>query len=188
MLYTPVPATPLYQQMTEQERMLDDVELADIHRQFKFNFRQSAISRDETGPSLFRICRTLFNGWQRYKDHPTGRVRARFTHQAHKLRTTYNAALWAMERRLKRGNPQVALRIRGLRRDMEAALGLPTRVQRMMLGPILAWTSKREDRQLANGLTYEPQTFVGRHNWLAGGVCRKHKVPGGHGTTRVQAV
>lgn len=92
MLYTPVPATPLYQQMTEQERMLDDVELADIHRQFKFNFRQAAISRDESkqffdgafrqdfeenGPSLFRICQTLFNGWQRYKDHPEARVRAR---------------------------------------------------------------------------------------------------------------
>ena len=107
---------------------------------------------EETGPSLFRICQTLFNGWQRYKDHPEARVRARFTHQAHKLRTTYNAALWAMERRLKRSNPQAALRIRGLRRDMEA-FGLPTRVLRMMLGPILAWTSKREDRQLANGLT-----------------------------------
>ena len=36
----------------------------------------------------------------------------------------------------------------------------------MMLGAIFAWTSKREDRQLANGLTYEPQTFVERYNWL----------------------
>lgn len=121
MLYTPVPATPLYQQMMEQERMLNDVEPADIHRQFKFNFRQAAISRDESkqfldgafrqdfeenGPSLFRICQTLFNGWQRYKDHPEARVRARFTYPAHKLRTTYNAALWAMERRLKRSNPR----------------------------------------------------------------------------------
>ena len=30
MLYTPVPGIPLYQQMTEQGRMLDDVELADV--------------------------------------------------------------------------------------------------------------------------------------------------------------
>jgi radical SAM superfamily enzyme YgiQ (UPF0313 family) len=181
MLYTPVPGTPLYQQMTEQGRMLHDVELADIHGQFKFNFRHAAISRDESkqfldgafrqdfeenGPSLFRVCQTLFNGWQRYKNHPEARVRARFAHEAHKLRTTYNAALWAMERRLKRSNPLVATRIRGLRRDIEAVFGLRTQVLRMMLGPILTWISKREDRRLANGVTYEPQTFVERHNWL----------------------
>jgi hypothetical protein len=71
-----------------------------------------------------------------------------------------------MERRLKRSNPQVAIRIRLLRRDIEAASGLPTRGLRMMLGPILAWISKREDRRLANGVTYEPHTFVERHNWL----------------------
>jgi hypothetical protein len=31
---------------------------------------------------------------------------------------------------------------------------------------VLLWTSKREDRRLANGVTYEPQTFVERHNWV----------------------
>ncbi|HEX8891806.1 MAG TPA: hypothetical protein VF783_00705 [Terriglobales bacterium] len=60
----------------------------------------------------------LFNGWQRYKDHPEPRVLAHFAHQAHKLRTTYNAA-W----------------------------GDGAKAETMMLGPILAWTSKREDRQ-----------------------------------------
>jgi hypothetical protein len=137
-------------------------------------FRGTSLSLDgafrqdfeENGPSLFRICQTLFNGWQRYKNHPEARVRARFAREAHKLRTTYNAALWATERRLKRSNPQVATRIRGLRSDIEAAFGLPMRGLRMMLGPILAWISKREDRRLANGVTYEPQTFVERHNWL----------------------
>jgi hypothetical protein len=38
----------------------------------------------------------------------------------------------------------------------------------MTLGPILVWTSQREDRRMANGVTYEPQTFVERHNWLEG--------------------
>jgi Radical SAM superfamily/B12 binding domain len=181
MLYTPVPGTPLYRQMSEQGRMLDDVELADIHGQFKFNFRHAAISRDESkqfldgafrqdfeenGPSLSRICQTLFNGWKRYKDHPDARVRARFANEAYKLRTTYNAALWAMEQRLKQSNPQVAASIRALRREIESAFGLPTRLWRMLLGPILVWTSKREDRRLANGVTYEPKTFIERHNWV----------------------
>ena len=181
MLYTPVPGTPLFHQMSAEGRMLDDVELADIHGQYKFNFRHAAISRDQSkefldgafrqdfeknGPSLFRICQTQFNGWQRYHDHPEARVRERFAHEARKLRTTYNAALWAMERRLKHSNPQVARQIRELRRQIEAAFGLPTRLLRMVLGPVLVWTSKREDRRLANGVTYEPQTFVERHNWV----------------------
>jgi radical SAM superfamily enzyme YgiQ (UPF0313 family) len=36
MLYTPVPGTPLYKQMSEQGRMLPDVNLADIHGQDQF--------------------------------------------------------------------------------------------------------------------------------------------------------
>ena len=181
MLYTPVPGTPLYGQMSEQGRILGDIELADIHGQFKFNFQHAAISRDESkefldgafrrdfetnGPSLFRICQTLFEGWKRYKEHPEERVRARFAHEAHKLRTTYNAALWAMEKRLKRNNPLIASRVRSLRCEIEAAFGVSTRALRAILGPVLLWTSKREDRRLANGVTYEPQTFVERHNWV----------------------
>src|SRR3970040_1909492 len=36
MLYTPVPGTPLYQDMKAQGRLLDEVDLADIHGQYKF--------------------------------------------------------------------------------------------------------------------------------------------------------
>ena len=123
--------------------MLEDIDLADIHGQFKFNFTHAAISRDESkrfldwafrcdfernGPSLFRICETIFQGWKRYHDHPDARVRQRIANEAHKLRTTYNAALWAMERRLRRGNPSVAERIRNLRLKIEHEFGLSTRL------------------------------------------------------------
>ncbi len=116
MLYTPVPGTPLFEQMQEEGRMLDGVDLADIHGQFKFNFQHAAISRDDSkrlldwafrfdfernGPSLFRICDTIFQGWKRYHDHPDLRVRQRIANETAKLRTTYDAALWAMEKRLK---------------------------------------------------------------------------------------
>ena len=77
MLYTPVPGTPLYRQMSDEGRLLPEVDLADIHGQHKFNFRHSAISRDASkqlldgafrrdyesnGPSLFRMART--NGFR----------------------------------------------------------------------------------------------------------------------------
>src|SRR5580704_8086456 len=177
MLYTPVPGTPLFQQMEQEGRMLDGVDLADIHGQFKFNFEHAAISRDESkrlldwafrfdfernGPSLFRICDTIFQGWKRYKDYPDARVRQRIANEAFKLRTTYDAALWAMEKRLKETNAEIAARIRTLRREIESEFGAATRLVRAVTGPILLWTSKREDRQLANGKTYEPPTFVDR--------------------------
>ena len=77
MLYTPVPGTPLFAQMEQEGRMLDGIDLADIHGQFKFNFEHAAISREDSkrlldwafrfdfernGPSLFRICDTIFQG------------------------------------------------------------------------------------------------------------------------------
>ena len=117
MLYTPVPGTPLYFEMKEQGRLLDDVDLADIHGQFQFNFQHAAISREDSkrfldwaflrdfernGPSLYRMCQTMLQGWQRYRDYPDPRVRERFEREMSKLRSGYNAALWAMERQFRR--------------------------------------------------------------------------------------
>jgi radical SAM superfamily enzyme YgiQ (UPF0313 family) len=180
MLYTPVPGTPLFQQMEQEGRMLDGVDPADIHGQFKFNFEHAAISRDDSkrlldwafrfdfeqnGPSLFRICDTIFQGWKRYHDHPDRRVRQRIANEALKLRTTYDAALWVMERRLKKTNASVSAKIRELRQEIEREFGTATRLVRAFTGPILLWSSKREDRQLARGKTYEPETFIDRRNW-----------------------
>jgi radical SAM superfamily enzyme YgiQ (UPF0313 family) len=180
MLYTPVPGTPLFAQMQQEGRMLEGVDLADIHGQYKFNFQHAAISRDDSkrlldwafrfdfernGPSLFRICDTIFRGWKRYKDHPDARVRERFANEACKLRTTYDASLWAMEKRLKKTNAEIATRIGTLRHEIEQEFGTATRLLRAVTGPILLWSSKREDRQLANGKTYEPAAFVDRRNW-----------------------
>jgi hypothetical protein len=90
MLYTPVPGTPLYRRDDRAGRMLEDVDLADIHGQDKFNFKHAAISREDSkkwldwafrrdfernGPSIYRICRTTLEGWMRYKNDPDARVR-----------------------------------------------------------------------------------------------------------------
>lgn len=181
MLYTPVPGTPLYEQIESEGRLLPDVDLADIHGQFKFNFQHAAISREESkrfldwaflrdfeqnGPSIFRICETMLQGWKRYKNHPDIRVRERFRWEMAQLRSTYNASLWAMEKRLRKVNENIATRIHRLRQDVEREFGLATRLKRLVLGPVLLWASKREERRLANGKTYEPRTFVERRNWV----------------------
>ena len=180
MLYTPVPGTPLYKEMMEQGRMLADVDLADIHGQHKFNFRHAALSRDDSkqfldfafwrdfqrnGPSLYRMCRTTLQGWLRYKDYPGARVREPFAAEAAKLKTAYNAALWTMEKQFRQVNESVSDDIRGLRKEIEKEFGAVARVASHVGGPLLLWTTRREERRLAAGHTYEPPTFLERSHW-----------------------
>ena len=181
MLYTPVPGTPLYSEMKEQGRLLDDVNFADIHGQFQFNFQHAAISRadsqkfldwaflrdfERNGPSLYRMCRTMLEGWKRYRDHPDPRVRERFSREMSKLKSGYSAALWAMERQFRELNENVSAQIKVLRGEVEKEFGFAARLNARALGPLLLWTARREERRLAKGKTYEPPTFLERTNWV----------------------
>jgi hypothetical protein len=181
MLYTPVPGTPLYQQMTEQGRMLPNVDYADVHGQFKFNFKHAAISRDDSkrfldwafwrdyevnGPSLYRIARTLLAGWKRYKDWPDTRVRNRFADEMRRLSGTYSSALWAMERQFRKVDAKVSDQIRAVRQEFKQESGIISRMMPTVLGPVLLWTTRREEKRLAHGTTYEPPTILERTNWV----------------------
>lgn len=179
MLYTPVPGTPLYFEMKNEGRLID-VNLADIHGQDKFNFRHAAISREQSkemldaafvrdyqvnGPSLYRICRTTFDGWRRHRNHPDKRVRLRFEREIQSLKTVYTGMLWAMSRHLRGVNASVAIKIEELRQEMHREFGLKSRVAANLFGPVMLWSSRREERRLANGFRYEPQPILERHNW-----------------------
>jgi radical SAM superfamily enzyme YgiQ (UPF0313 family) len=181
MLYTPVPGTPLYQQMSDEGRLLRDVDYADVHGQFKFNFKHAAISREDSkrfldwafwrdfqlnGPSLYRISRTLMAGWKRYKDHPDARVRTRFEREMGKLSGVYSSALWAMERQFRKVDRNVSEQIRALRQEFKQESGIASRILPALLGPVLLWTTHREEKRLARGKTYEPPTILERTNWV----------------------
>ena len=181
MLYTPVPGTPLYQQMQEEGRMLSGVDYADVHGQFKFNFRHATISRDDSkrfldwafwrdyeanGPSLYRIARTLLAGWKRYKDWPDTRVRERFAGEMQRLSGTYSSALWAMERQFRKVDGKVSDEIRAVREEFKRESGVISRMMPAVLGPVLLWTTRREEKRLARGKTYEPPTILERRNWV----------------------
>ena len=180
MLYTPVPGTPLYGEMAAQGRLLD-VDLADIHGQHAFNFEHAAISRadsqrflnaafvrdfERNGPSLFRVCRTTLAGWQRYRDDADARVRRRFRFEARSLRY-YAVVLWAMERQLRPTHAALADEVGALGAELGREFGPLSRLLGAALGPALLWTSRREQRRLERGQTYEPPTFVERRNWAA---------------------
>ncbi len=178
-IYTALPGTPLYREMAEQERLLD-VDLADIHGLFAFNFKHAAITREDSnkflnwafqrdfecnGPSLFRVCRTTFAGWKRYKNHPDPRVREQFERKGYLLKHVFPPALWAMEQILKESNKPIARQVRDLRIELEREFGPVTAAVSRLLGPLLRWTSSREEKRLARGWRYEPKTVIYRHNW-----------------------
>ncbi len=179
MLYTPVPGTPLYKEMQEQHRLLD-VDLADIHGQHKFNFKHAAISREASnhfleyafrrdfernGPSLYRICRTTMQGWMRYKNDPDPRIRKRFQWEIRSIKTAYSGLLWAMERQFRPTNEVLSQQIHELRKEIGSEFGIVNRLLAGLLGPVLLWTSRREQKQLGKGKTYEPRTFIEHRNW-----------------------
>ena len=176
MLYTPVPGTPLYEEMAGQGRLLD-VDLADIHGQDRFNFEHAAISREDSkrfldwafvrdfernGPSLFRIVRTTLAGWKRYRDYPDARVRERFAAEFRSLQTAYAALLWAMEKHLGKRHGEMAERVRSLRRELDRECGWAGKAVARLFGPVLWWTARREERRLRAGHTYEPKPIIER--------------------------
>jgi hypothetical protein len=59
----------------------------------------------------------------------------------------------------------VAPRIRELREEIEQEFGFVAAAASRILGPVLWWTSLREERRLARGASHEPPTIIGRRNW-----------------------
>ncbi|MCC6539443.1 MAG: cobalamin-dependent protein [Bryobacterales bacterium] len=179
MLYTPVPGTPLYREMEAQGRLLDG-DLADIHGQYKFNFRHPHISRDQSkefldyaferdfarnGPSLYRVVRTTLAGFKRYRHHPDPRVRARFRRDGVALTWSFSGLLWAAERHVRASNPEAAEAIRALRAEIRREVGPACRAGEWTIGPVLRATARREERRLAQGIVYEPEPVIERTNW-----------------------
>jgi hypothetical protein len=180
MLYTPMPGTPLYREVERQGRLIRDVDLADIHGQYKFNFQHQAISRDESktfldrafardyarnGPSLYRLMRNMLAGWRRYGADSDPRVRQRVASEWRQLTGGHGAALWAMEQYLRTSDAGMSRRVGELRAEIEREGGPWTRALHRALGPALLWGARRESRRGPRGSRLEPRTFVDRRNW-----------------------
>jgi hypothetical protein len=175
MLYTPVPGTPLYDEQRAAGNLLSDEECPpeDTHGQLKFSHRHKSIPAgqetefliraftrdfDVNGPSIFRIARTILQGWQRHKHDTDLRVRERYRRETAALSTGYAGMLWAAERWL-RGNATLVAKIRECREEMGREFGWKSRLVAPLLGRFLLVTMWREARRLERGWTYEPETF-----------------------------
>jgi hypothetical protein len=179
MLYTPLPGTPLFAELSAQGRMKDESEcqLADVHGQSVFNYRhphipgnleteliERAFQRDfeVNGPSMLRMVRTMLAGWKRYKNHPDPRVRRRFAWEARGLSTDFSAVV-AAARLYYRGNPALRAKADVLLNDLRSEFGLKSRFYAVLGGRYVYWKMRREEKRLANGWTCEPRTFYERN-------------------------
>ena len=181
MLYIPFFGTPLYAELEKEGRLLKDMDHTEFPGLHAFSFKHATISREESerlinwafqhdfernGPSFYRLLRTTFRGWMKHKNHPDLRVRKRIERVATPLRTVATAFFWAMERIYKDRDPAMGGQIRSFRLEVEKEFGLLPCLSARLLGPVLVWTTRREEERLARGITYEPRTFIERKNWL----------------------
>jgi len=185
MLYTPMPGTPLHEKSLGEGTLLTDVPYADIHGQFKLNFRHPKISRDESkllldgafrrdyernGPSVFRLFKTMLAGWQRYSEHPDPRVRRRFRRERLLYGHIMDASLRTMEYKLAlEDRPSARQKVKALRKQVDAEFGGVERRVGEWIGavaaPLLLGTSVIEQIRIARGWSYEPKTSIERSHW-----------------------
>ncbi|MFW6336380.1 MAG: B12-binding domain-containing radical SAM protein [Phycisphaeraceae bacterium] len=175
MLYTPIPGTPLWDEMAEAGRLTDPEHhhTADAHGQLRFNYRHAQLDPGEetafllrafqrdfevNGPSVIRVARTTLAGWKRHRGHPDPRVRRRFEREARGLATTHAGAIWAA-RRWFRDRPETRHKLDAIWRELRTTCGIKARLAGPLLGRYILSTLRREDRRLRAGWTYEPPTF-----------------------------
>jgi radical SAM superfamily enzyme YgiQ (UPF0313 family) len=179
MLYTPIPGTPLHEELTQQGRMKDESEFdpADIHGQAILNYRHPNLTDQQTaefmirafdrdflqnGPSTVRIVRTTLAGWQRYKNHPDPRIRDRYAWEAHELSNNL-AALVGAARQYFRQQPALHAKMSNLLKELCREFGWKARIYGELGGRWLLRRIRREQANLEAGWTYEPPTFYERN-------------------------
>jgi radical SAM superfamily enzyme YgiQ (UPF0313 family) len=179
MLYTALPGTPLYAELSRAGLLLDETECPtpDTHGQDKFNYRHPqiengleteflirAFSRDfeVNGPSIIRSVETILAGWKRYKKHPDPRVRRRIAFDAKGLATAWSAAV-AATARFYRDKLSMRAKMKVLLRELHREFGWKSRLSAVFGGPLLLRKIRAEAERLADGWTYEPPTFY-EHN------------------------
>jgi radical SAM superfamily enzyme YgiQ (UPF0313 family) len=176
MLYTPNPGTPLHEEHRQAGTLLPESAMppADSHGQYRFNYRHPHIHDgkeeqylleafrrdfDVNGPSLYRIIRTMLEGWKAHGPHPDRRIRKRYEWDAAPLRSAYAGAVWAMKR-WYRGNERMEKRMGDLMNNLYETFGWKTRLLAPLFGLYALGCLSLEDRRLNRGWTYEPAAVL----------------------------
>lgn len=180
MLYTPVNGTPLYRELTAAGKMKspEEVDFADTHGQFKFNYRHPSIPDGmetdmlrgafeydfrQNGPSTVRVVETTLMGYLNNLNHPSERVRRRFQWEAVPMIGSYAPLVAYVKKHFRKSNPAVSRWAGELLNKICAAFGWKARLM-AMIGPLyLAMKVRAEEKRLAEGWVYDPPTFYERN-------------------------
>jgi hypothetical protein len=108
---------------------------------------------------MFRV---TLEGLKQHKCHAEARVRERYHREARQLRNTYAAAAWAM-RKWFRKDTEMYLKVNTILQDLYREFGWKTRVIAPLVGRLVYLTSRREEKRLARGWTYEPKIFCDKN-------------------------
>ena len=175
MLYTAPQGTPLHRELEKKGALLDEseIDLSDVHGQYRFNYRHPHIEENKeselllrafqrdfemNGPSVMRVLPTIMKGWKKYKNHPEDRIRKRFTKDLEKMPVFFAGALWATCRWF-RGNLRVTEKMTVVLNDIYEEFGFKSRVAAPIVGRIVLYLLRREEKRLAGIYSYEPPTF-----------------------------
>jgi len=175
MLYTAVHGSPLRAELEQKGALLyeSEIEEADAHGQYRFNYRHphikdgqesefllKAFHRDfeVNGPSVMRMMHTLMSGWRKYKNHPEARIRKWYAMQVERMPTLYAGALWATRSWFK-DNPRIVERMTDVLKDIYREFGLKSHLAAPIVGWIVLYLLRREEKRLEGNYTYEPPTF-----------------------------
>ena len=175
MLYFAPPGTPLYTELKQEGTLLDEseIELADVHGQYRFNYRHRHIEEEQeteillrafqrdfevNGPSVIRTMRTLMNGWLKYKSHPEERIRKRYAIQAEKMSVLYAGSVWATRFWFK-DNQRIVGNLTEVLRDIYREFGWKSRLAAPLVGLIVFYLLFKEKKRLEDNPIYEPPTF-----------------------------
>ena len=175
MLYTAPQGTPMHEDFEKMGMLIDEseIDLSDIHGQFRLNFHHPHIEEAQepefllrafhrdfemNGPSVMRILPTIMKGWLKYKHHPDIRLRKRFSREMEKMPVFYAGALWAARRWFK-GNSRVTEKMTGVLNDLYNNFGIKSRIAAPLVGQIVLYHLHKEEKRLAGNYTFEPPTF-----------------------------
>lgn len=175
MLYMPGPGTPFYEEQMKKGTLFSENEFkfADWHGQYRFNYCHEhippgqetellvrAFERDfeVNGPSVIRAIEITLKGWKRYKNHPNRFVKKRFKRQIRNTPILNSAAVWATRKWYKE-NERMYKKIDALFQEIYSEFGWKSKIAAPLLGRIVYFAMKMEDKRLNNGWTYEPPTF-----------------------------
>jgi len=61
----------------------------------------------------------------------------------------------------------VSKQIHALRKEIQSESPIKARLNAALIGPVLLYLARREEKHLAKGRTYEPPTIVERTNWAS---------------------